>query len=232
MALAFFAVIIMAFGVGISTYALLHAKEMRLYRYLTRIFLLHLIIGVLWGIYVSLLVIDVEIYRSAWLLSFLVSLLFALEVILFTHGNIGESLRRILPTSEKCICIPVVGACLMLHVENIKLTPGIAIALAFAGFIFALIIGLIHSTSQIYGLMKGGKLFCFWRKIMLLAIWYIIYGLTYSISGILTMSHIIPYASGNVLVAGTYFVKSVLIYDIVRYYQRNLKPILERLGRS
>ena len=230
--MALCAPVITILGIIISSYALSYTKELYMYKYLRKVFFIHLAVGILWGIYTSLLIVGADIYMESWPLSFLASILFAFEVIFFTHGNIKEALERVLPSSERCIYIPVILMSLTLMAQGIVLTPGIAIAIAFAGFVFALIIELIYSVSQIYSIMRGGRLFYFWRKMILLSIGYIIYGLTYSIAGIMTMTQIIPYGLGNLLVAIFYTAKSVLIYDLMSYYQRSLKPLLEKLGRT
>lgn len=226
--LAIYAPIVLILGVIISFLASMYVREFRIYRYFVRIFFIHLIVGIIWCVFASLLVVDVEIYRRFWHLNLIAVLLFALEIIFFTHGNIKESLRMILPRFEGHMWIPIIS--LFLVAEEIMLTPGIAIAIALAGFIFALIIELMYSVSQIYSLMKGGKLFYFWRKIMLLAAWYIVFGLAYSITGVLAMSHIISYEVGNSIIASVYVIKSLLIFDLVKYYRKNLKPIVAKLA--
>jgi len=228
MMLAYVAPSILAIGVLVGLYSAVKSRDFRIYRYLFYVFAIHTIVGFMWTLYTALMIIGEELYRSMWCITFVGSVLFAIELVVFTHGNIEEVLKKFLPGA--IMLCPFMILFVHPYVFAIYITPGIAIAIGFTGFVVALIIELIYSASRVYSIMREGKIFYLWRRIMLLAVWYVIYGLTYSIVGVLTMSRVFPYELANLMIAVSYLIKSILMFGIVSYYHEKLEPLLSKLG--
>ncbi len=221
--------IMMLIGVTLSIRFLFQVKIFKIYRYLITIYILHFVIGVLWSIVTLSLVLSKELYRNLWPVIFLASVVLMLEVTVFTHGNIREVLRKVLPGTTAFVPLSFL-AYLIIGSDPIYLTPGTSIAIATCGFIVALILELIYVTSKIYSIMRGGKLFYFWRRLLIMTIYYMVYGLVYSISGVLVMLKLISYGLGNALVATVYLGKTLMMHLVTDYYNKNLKPIIEKIS--
>ena len=212
-----------------SIYLTARARNFTIYRYMVYIFGLHTLFGLLWVISTFSYAVNEEVYRRLWPIIFIASLILILETIIFTHGNIKEVLKKVLPETGTMMFFTSMLLLLVVDPTDISLTPGVAIAIAVCGFVSALLIELIYTTTKIYSLMKGGKLFYFWRRLLMLALYYMVYGLVYSISGIFVMVKMIDPLVGNMIVALIYLGKILLMYGIVSYYDKHLRPILEKI---
>ena len=217
--------VIFIVSLSFSIYLLIRSKNLFVYHYLRVVYILHFCVGALWTISATLALIGETYYRAGWPAIFMASMILSAEVITFTHGNIKEVLKKVLPETLSC-ALPLF---LILAISQVYLTPGTAISLIVCGVITALISELIYTTTKIYSIMKGGKLFYFWKRLLILSIYYMLYGLIYSGSGVLVMTKIIDYNIGNLLVSIVYLVKTILMYFIVDYYHKKIKPIIQRL---
>lgn len=197
------------------------SRKMLIYRYLSFIALLNAIEGVLLFVVAALSAYNSELYYSLWYLMLVIYFIIMIDIIVFAYSNMNEGIKKAMSVSASIISLTVFGT------AELTLTPGRAMTLISVGFIFALILDLIYITSKVYRAMKGGKLYELWKKILLLTLGYLIFGVAYNVFGVIVMLGILLPEHGLLLISFGYAIKTFLGYHVVDFYFKAIEPILK-----
>ena len=214
-------------GLLLSIYAYQKSRSMKTYTYLSKVFFINILVGFLFTIHSFIYSLSVDLYFRFLILSYIAAILHLIELFIYTHGNMNEALKKILPANPSIILLtPLLLGNLN---QTITLTIELAVVLVMMGITIALAIELFFSTSKIYGLMKGGKLYALWIRILILAGALTYSGLAYTLIGVLAMSNLLPFDIVYFIVAISYIVASTGCAYLSRYYEREISPIVSKI---
>ncbi len=223
-------IILFVVGLIVSIFAYYKSMTMEIYKYLRWVFLINTIVGFLFLLHTIALSISIELYYKLPALSSVAATLFIIDLFIFAHGNISETLKKVLSVEMSTIAIP--SLLLLAEAEPIRLTVGSAMALFLAGMTVSLIVELIYGTSKAYSVMKGGRLYSFWRRMLLLSVLFAYAGVTYSLVGVMAMTNLLTLDLIYFLISIAFLISSFFTLLTVQHYEKELKPIISMIAEE